>query len=326
MLLRTILSGLMFSGLVVLPAQAELSPMQQCLLDKLALAADETEVGELRTSCENLQAIKKLDDETDLEAALKRRLMAEEEALENPFEISAYRRNYLLVGSYNHTPNRDIWALDHPEQDINPTEVKFQLSMKALVARGVLGGNLWAGYTQQSWWQLYAADSAPFRETNFEPELFLRWKTDAEFAGFNVRGFAFGYNHESNGRSGDFSRSWNRLMGSMLFDRGNLAVYPRIWWRIPEDADSDDNPDIDDYLGSGDITLTYKYGSSIFTSLLRGNLKSLDKGAVQLDWTFPVGGRFKGYVQYYYGYGESLIDYNHRNHRIGVGILLNDWL
>lgn len=305
--------------------------LRECILEKLATASDELELGALRASCEKVQALEQQQAITEAvegeKSPLTKRLIAEQESIDNPFELSAYRRNYFLLASYNDTPNTEIWDQDYPGQPINNTEAKFQLSFKALLARGVLGGDVWAAYTQQSWWQLYAQESAPFRETNYEPEIMLRWDTHMTGLGYTVRAITFGFNHESNGRSGDFSRSWNRLMSSAVIDKGNLVIVPRLWWRIPEDEAQDDNHDIDDYLGVADLAMAYKWDEQLFTATFKGaQQRNLNHYGVQLDWTFPLGGRFKGYVQYYNGYGESLIDYNHRSHRLGFGILLNDWL
>ncbi|UTA48187.1 phospholipase A [Simiduia sp. 21SJ11W-1] len=304
--------------------------MRECLLEKLKTASDELELGDLRASCAKVQELKQrelVETETRGEPSpVTERLLAEQESLDNPFEISAYRRNYVLLGSYNDNPNTEIWAQDYPDFNMNNTEVKLQLSFKALVARGILGADLWAAYSQQNWWQLYT-DSAPFREANYEPELILRWDTHLTGLGFTVRALTMGFNHESNGRAGELSRSWNRLMSTAVIDKGNLVIVPRLWWRLPEDEGQDDNPDIDDYLGVGDLAVAYKWDEQLFTTTLKGGQqRNFNHYGVQLDWTFPLGGRFKGYVQYYNGYGESLIDYNHRNHRIGFGILLNDWL
>lgn len=305
--------------------------IEQCLQDKLKTAPDAMPIGDLRLSCRTVEALEQAQSATvqqlGEESAVTRRLIAEQRALDNPFEISSYRRNYVLLADYNDSPNTDIWALDHPEQSINHTEVKFQLSLKALVARGVLGGDLWAAYTQQSWWQLYAKESAPFRETNYEPELFVRWDSDLAALNFNLRAFTVGYTHESNGRSGEFSRSWNRITSTAVFDRGNLVLIPRIWWRIPEQKELDDNPDMDDYLGVGDLAVAYKWDKLLFTTTLKSNFQRVEnRTSFQLDMTFPLNDRFKGYIQYYNGYGESLIDYDHHVNRIGVGVLLNDWM
>ena len=65
--------------------------------------------------------------------------------------------------------------------------MKFQLSLAFPLWRGILGDNslLGASYTQKSWWQLSnSKESAPFRETNYEPQLFLGFATDYQFAGW----------------------------------------------------------------------------------------------------------------------------------------------
>ena len=63
--------------------------------------------------------------------------------------------------------------------------------------------------------------------------------------------------------------------------------------------------------------------------MLRNQLESgFKRGAVELGWSFPVFDYpyLKGYVQYFYGYGESLIDYDRKVNRIGVGISVTDWI
>ena len=49
------------------------------------------------------------------------------------------------------------------------------------------------------------------------------------------------------------------------------------------------------------------------------------KGGVQADYTFPLKGRLKAYVQGFHGYGENLLDYNHKHNSIGFGLMFNDW-
>ncbi|MDO6805090.1 phospholipase A, partial [Wenyingzhuangia sp. 1_MG-2023] len=61
--------------------------------------------------------------------------------------------------------------------------------------------------------------------------------------------------------------------------------------------------------------------------MLRNNLDTTNnRGAVEMDFTFPLTRKLKGFVQYFNGYGDSLIDYNHWQERLGVGIKLTDWL
>ncbi|WP_235015453.1 phospholipase A [Oceanicoccus sp. KOV_DT_Chl] len=310
---------------------------EACLLSQLQQAADNTTVKTIRNACkQKLDAEPTISEQqvtasttpvTTAEEAVSYRLESEDRTESNPFTMSSYRPNYMLIATYNDNIDSGTWNNIFPEAEMDAVEAKFQLSFKTRIAKGVLGGELWGAYSQQSWWQLYNSDqSAPFRETNYEPEIFLRWDTDFDIAGFNNSVVSIGFNHESNGRGELLSRSWNRIITSTTFAKDNLLVIGRAWYRLPEDEEDDDNPDILEYMGYGDLQLTYKWDQQNLGVTLMNNLRKDNKGAIQLDWTFPVGDRFKGYIQYYNGYGESLIDHDVIVRRIGVGVLLNDWL
>ena len=93
------------------------------------------------------------------------------------------------------------------------------------------------------------------------------------------------------------------------------------------DLDGDDNPDIEDFMGNFEFSIVYRKNDYELGLMLRNNLDTDEnRGAIQLDWTFPMHRRFRGYVQVFNGYGESLIDYDANITRVGIGILLSDLL
>lgn len=267
--------------------------------------------------------------------AFQLRRDAEEEAMSNPFAIVGHKPNYLLPLAYNTRPNSAPYAAEGYELD--NLEVKFQVSFKMPLARNLVGrhGHLYFAYTNLSFWQAYNGDiSSPFRETNHEPEVFFAADNDWSLFGLRNSRNAVGVVHQSNGSSGLRSRSWNRVYALLGFTRGNFLLSLKPWYRIPEsskngpnDPGGDDNPDIDHYLGHGELSAFYKYGEQTLGLMLRNNLRRYNnKGALQIDWSFPLTRRVKGYVQFFDGYGESLIDYNASSTRIGAGVLLTDWL
>ena len=68
-------------------------------------------------------------------------------------------------------------------------------------------------------------------------------------------------------------------------------------------------------------------GPRYFSMRLRNNLRTKNNyGAVEMEWNFPITNRVKGFFQYFEGYGESLIEYDHYQKRIGFGFKVSDYL
>lgn len=251
------------------------------------------------------------------------------------WNIRSYQPVYLMPGFWTSNKN-ELPESENPnnieteKQNLTSTEAKFQLSLKTKAVENILGdnGDLWLGYTQSSRWQVYnSEESRPFRETNYEPEASLIFRTNYDLLGLNWRMLGLTINHQSNGRSDPLSRSWNRVMLNLGFERNNFALMLRPWYRFEEDLPDDNNPDIVDYVGRGDLTAFYRWKDHDFSLMLRHTLKGGDdsRGAAQFDWSFPISGRLRGHFQLFDGYGESLIDYNHKATYVGLGVSLMNW-
>ncbi|HFB7965306.1 TPA: phospholipase A [Neisseria gonorrhoeae] len=244
---------------------------------------------------------------------------------------------YLMPFWYNNSPN---YAPSSPTRGTTVqekfgqqkrAETKLQVSFKSKIAENLFKtrADLWFGYTQRSDWQIYnqGRKSAPFRNTDYKPEIFLTQpvKADLPFGG-RLRMLGAGFVHQSNGQSRPESRSWNRIYAMAGMEWGKLTVIPRVWVRaFDQSGDKNDNPDIADYMGYGDVKLQYRLNDrqNVY-SVLRYNPKT-GYGAIEAAYTFPIKGKLKGVVRGFHGYGESLIDYNHKQNGIGIGLMFNDW-
>jgi outer membrane phospholipase A len=232
--------------------------------------------------------------------------------------ISAYKPVYFLYGAA-------------------PSDAKFQISFKYrfLNAEGTLGQQwpwllgLHFAYTQTSFWDL-AAESLPFDDTNFKPELFYLLEDMAlPFLPRRSRfDFQFGFQHESNGRAGDDSRRLN--IGYIrpqvvfdIFDDYELSLAAQAWFYV---GDLSDNATIKEFRGwsSFSASLGTREGF-LLASEVRGN-PSTGKGSLQVDFTYPLSKvlfrnlDFYLYAQFFTGYGESLLEFDEKDTRIRLGV------
>jgi len=324
-----------YDALFKIPATEVKPKVAEPVLVKQAAAKPEPQSSEKQgSSFSNLFALEgsKIDPNQSL---LDKRWELSPDSKLGTWNIRAYKPVYLLPVFWSSRKNE---FPDSPnprntvdeDQNLKSTEAKFQISLKTKAVENLFGnnGDIWLGYTQSSRWQVYNEDeSRPFRETNYEPEASLMFRTNYEILGLNARLLGITLNHQSNGRSDPLSRSWNRAILNLGFERDNFALMIRPWYRFDENAKDDNNPDITDYMGRGDLTAFYRYKEHDFSLMLRHSLKGGDDshGAVQFDWTFPISGKLRGQFQLFDGYGESLIDYNHRATYVGVGVSLMNW-
>jgi phospholipase A1 len=277
-----------------------------------------------------------LDDHAALIEALQHKDFLERQAAKLPMVLLPHRPNYMMPFSYTETPYDDPYAELVGERwtGFKNVEAMFQISIKYQVYQFDEANNykLFVAYTNKSYWQVYNEDaSRPFRETNHEPEIFLQM--NPEWGPINRMNI--GLNHQSNGQYLGFSRSWNRITSGFYHVNGNSVYGIEPWYRLKEessgiadDPTDDDNPDIEKYLGYANF-VWYKQRKKFSRSIRAGNnLRggSDNRGWVELEVNFPLGQRFKGFIQYFEGFGHSLIEYDQYQRRLGVGIKITDYL
>ena len=311
----------------------------QCQADEMPDADIEEDplLGEYYTDYQDesivLPFFKSLDDEEDKDL-LAGRIYTDNQNVLRPFTLMAHRPNYFLFACYNNSPNEegvyDQYGGD--EVNVDKTESQFQVSIKVPLAIDLFDGkmDIYSGYTVRSYWQVYNSDlSAFFRETNYSPEAWVKVHSGWSLWGVKNVANRFGFVHQSNGRDEPISRSWNRIFAKFQFEKGNLVFWIKPWIRVPEEDSKDNNKDITDYYGHGEIQAIYKWHRNVFSVMSRNNLESgFKKGAVEATWSFPLWHYkyLKGYVQGFTGYSHSLIDYDSNETTIGIGVAVTDYL
>jgi len=251
------------------------------------------------------------------------------------FPITAYEANYVLPFYYVFKPYYAIYQGNTTpgNQQVEHHEVKFQFSLAMLFWKNIFGYplNLYGAYTQLSFWQTYAS-SAWFRETNYTPRVFLAYKINRTLIGaLHLKCINIGGVHQSNGRGGNLERSWNRFYIEAVFSLHRLSFMISPWlaqhdkyYRIPS---TNKHYNMKHYLGNGRFIAVYRIHGNTFAVQTHNTMDGFFKPiSGQFTWSFPIPHvrNIKGYVQYFTGYGQSLIEADHRTNAIGIGLALND--
>lgn len=231
---------------------------------------------------------------------------------------------------YTGSPYNSVYQGQTPDNEkLNREEIKYQFSFKVPLWKNILSypSTLYLAYTQLSYWQAYNK-SAFFRSTDYEPEIFLANEINFHiYQDFNLNFVNFGAEHQSNGFGNTLERSWNRLYVEAIGSKGNFMISVKPWMILHDSAWSEHNPDIGSYLGYIQVLMAYKFDKSVINLRTYGlGVHGGTRTSAELSISFPLTNYLNGYVQVFSGYGQSLIEYNHRTNSAGVGIAFSNWI
>ena len=228
-----------------------------------------------------------------------------------PF-FGIYKDNYFTLGT----------ALNEQPTKFN-SDVKFQISFRQRLTRSTLPfhSHLFLSYSQKAMWNIFE-ESLPFHDLNFNPGIGVQKLIF--YKGKLVGNAIIMVEHESNGRDGEASRSWNKVSfsGSAIIDP-RLMVHGKVWIPI---IDGQQNKDILKYSG------IFQAGAQFISSNKRW---VADVTFVKRQgWNFNfntivnVGFRIRKkdnqflMLHFYDGYGENMLDYNKYHCRLRLGLLI----
>ncbi|NDY73190.1 hypothetical protein DO021_03940 [Desulfobacter hydrogenophilus] len=215
---------------------------------------------------------------------------------------------------------------------------KFQVSFKYKLfnapfdSRGLnsLLDGFHLAYTQTSYWDLEST-SKPFNDSSYKPELFyLVPKIDLDLPWVKTFGVQGGFQHESNGKSGEDSRSTNYIyikpiMQISLFENAYLTVAPKLWVYVMNEDEN--NPDLADFRGYFDLQLQAGRPMGL---CLDTHTRWADAGpSIQADLSYPLTSFFNNglnlylHLQYFNGYAERLKEYSSKEEIFRVGFSLS---
>lgn len=223
-----------------------------------------------------------------------------------------YKNNYILIGS-------DL--LKHPNSD--NSDAKFQISVMQRLTNSVLPFKtyLFLTYTQLAFWDVFK-ESFPFRDINFNPTIGLGRPLvkDNRYLG----DISLQFEHESNGKDGDDSRSWNKISFSGLFlINRHWSLFSKLW--IPF-VDGENNPDIVQYKGYGTFALNYRqrerYNMGVILTPRSGGFGNMNI-AVEASYRLFKSENQYLFFQFYNGFGEGQLDYKEFHQRFRIGFVIS---
>ncbi len=227
-----------------------------------------------------------------------------------PF-FGLYKDNYFTVGT----------AIGQKPSKTN-SDVKFQISLAIRLTNATLPWNtyLYLFYTQKTFWNVFQ-NSMPMRDMNFNPG--IGWTKPFFSKGRYIGKMTLILEHESNGKDGDDSRSWNKisLAGSAVVNDW-LMVHAKYWIPI---VDGMNNKDILRYSGlfqmGFNLTSSNKRWQGGVTFIKRAGKFFNYNTIMEASWRVSKKANLNLFAQYYNGFGENLIDYKQFHSRLRVGLV-----
>lgn len=238
------------------------------------------------------------------------------QAFDNGPYFSLYKDNYFIMGTSV-----------GPKPTSENTNVKFQISISQKLTHSTLPGGtyLFLFYSQKCFWNVLEK-SFPMSDLNFNPGLGL---AKPLFVHNRFIGKAsLIAEHESNGKDGAQSRSWNRLsLGASIMIDPSFTVHGKIWLPF---IDGMNNRDLLDYygiyqMGTGYMSQDKRFGAGVMLTKRRGWKMNYNTTLELYYRIFKRDNQYL-YVQYYNGYGEGLLDYNKFRSELRVGIVIKPTL
>ena len=233
--------------------------------------------------------------------------------LDNGPYFTLYKDNYFITGTSigPQTPSR------------TNSDVKFQVSIAQRLTKSTLPFNtdLFLFYSQKCMWNIYE-ESLPMRDLNFNPGIGLAKHLFVKNR--YIGKVTLLVEHESNGRDGVDSHSWNKIsLACNIFIDPNFMIHGKVWIPI---IDGMNNKDILDYSGIYQTGMTYttpnkRFGFGLTLIKRRGWRLSYNTIWEFNYRVFKKDNQFL-FVQYYNGYGENLLDYNKFHSRLRVGLVI----
>jgi phospholipase A1 len=303
-----------------LTAFANPSRITTCLQEQVLKPENDTlRVGDLRALCTAILQDNK-DDMLIVDSTALATNSGQESVDNSPRNtfFEPYKNNYISFGSMEYGDKSTPFSGDS-------LDIKFELGMKFRLFPQIEGleglAPIKFGYSQRSWWDISEA-SAPFKEHNYNPEVFWDFTENLAKPSSTPRLHIFdtiGFEHQSNGRDSLESRSWDRVYASRRLRFSEAWSWTFKYWQAMNLGDY--NKDIEDYLGNAELTTHFDLNNWIQMNLKTLLGRKSDKLSYQLDLIVPmsrwINSRF--YISYYSGYGEALISYDKKSTSLRAG-------
>lgn len=225
------------------------------------------------------------------------------------FEI--YKDNYVVLGG-------DLLK----RLDDNNSDAKFQISVRQRLTNSVLPLRtyLFLTYSQLAFWDVFK-ESFPFRDINFNPTIGLG--KPLVYNNRYLGDLAVQLEHESNGKDGDDSRSWNKVSFSGVFYiNSHWSYFTKLWIPI---VDGENNRNLVVYKGYAINAINYnqhnKYNISLVLNPRAGGFGNMN---ITVNAAYRLFKKENQYLffEFYNGYGEGLLDYKEFHQRFRLGFVI----